>query len=501
MQTIQTVFNRFFPRESFQGKWLRDPRILFFFASSLFFVLMWVGVSRKNEFVYMVPLGMIFAIVALQDLRHLWMFSVIFLPFSMELQELIGMASITFPTDVTALALVGLITLKLASERGYDLPQYKHPIFVFMLIYLGWIFASSISSSIPVVSYKWFAATTWMVIAFWFVTSLIFYRLKYMYLFVTLVGVGFAIVVSFIFIKYGIQGRNIFGLRINPTPFFKDHTVFGTFPTLFIPFLSLFTFMREFPVKFRRLSAVLLGFMILGLLFSYSRGAWASSFASTALLFLFLNRGILKKYLTLILVAGAFFIAMILPDFLESVDNNKSVSRKSLGQHIASITNFKTDASNSERLNRWNCAIEMYRDRPVFGYGPGTYAFTYGRFQGMKDRTFESTNHGNIGTAHSEVLLALSEQGWPGAVLAFLLFLLPMALGIRGYFLAKQFQIKVLYLGATFGLFAYFLHSFVNNFLDQDKIGMPFYVFMAMITALDVYHRNKNRQEDRKTVI
>ena len=34
--------------------------------------------------------------------------------------------------------------------------------------------------------------------------------------------------------------------------------------------------------------------------------------------------------------------------------------------------NVSTDASNLERINRWNCAIRMYAERPFLGHGPGT---------------------------------------------------------------------------------------------------------------------------------
>jgi hypothetical protein len=37
------------------------------------------------------------------------------------------------------------------------------------------------------------------------------------------------------------------------------------------------------------------------------------------------------------------------------------------------------------------------------------------------------------------------------------------------------------------GLLTYDIHAFVNNFMDQDKVGGTFLVLMALITALDLY--------------
>ncbi len=56
------------------------------------------------------------------------------------------------------------------------------------------------------------------------------------------------------------------------------------------------------------------------------------------------------------------------------------------------MTNISSDASNLERINRWDCAISMFKERPFFGYGPGTYMFQYAKYQLKKNRTIISTN-------------------------------------------------------------------------------------------------------------
>jgi len=74
----------------------------------------------------------------------------------------------------------------------------------------------------------------------------------------------------------------------------------------------------------------------------------------------------------------------------------KVVSSSKFENHIKSISNITTDVSNTERLNRWSCAIRMFEEKPVFGWGPGTYMFKYAPFQLFKDRTIISTNRGNL---------------------------------------------------------------------------------------------------------
>src|SRR5205814_5156565 len=79
------------------------------------------------------------------------------------------------------------------------------------------------------------------------------------------------------------------------------------------------------------------------------------------------------------------------------LEKNKQQSATDFNKHLESISNIKTDASNRERLNRWNCAIRMFEQKPVLGWGPGTYQFNYAPFQFAKEKTDISTNRGDRG--------------------------------------------------------------------------------------------------------
>lgn len=63
----------------------------------------------------------------------------------------------------------------------------------------------------------------------------------------------------------------------------------------------------------------------------------------------------------------------------------------------------------------------MWEERPVMGWGPGTYQFNYAPFQKSDEMTIISTNAGDMGNAHSEYIGPLAEQGVPG--LTFILIL------------------------------------------------------------------------------
>jgi hypothetical protein len=36
----------------------------------------------------------------------------------------------------------------------------------------------------------------------------------------------------------------------------------------------------------------------------------------------------------------------------------------------------------------------------------------------------------------------------------------------------------------------YFIHGVLNNYLDTDKASVPFWGFIAVLVAIDIYHRD-----------
>ncbi|HKL07295.1 MAG TPA: hypothetical protein VJ896_00895, partial [Bacteroidales bacterium] len=55
-------------------------------------------------------------------------------------------------------------------------------------------------------------------------------------------------------------------------------------------------------------------------------------------------------------------------------------------------------------------------------------------------------------------------------------------------------EIKELTLYILLGLSTYFIHGFLNNFLDTDKASVPVWGFMAMLVALEVYHKKEEKK-------
>lgn len=227
-----------------------------------------------------------------------------------------------------------------------------------------------------------------------------------------------------------------------------------------------------------------------GLFFSYCRAAWISVVGAVGV-YVLIRIGMKVKWMILLFALGVGGFFAYQGEVLYSLEKNTQDSSYTLADQVKSISNISTDASNLERLNRWAAALRMWGERPVTGTGPGTYQFLYASYQRSYQLSTISTNSGDLGNAHSEYIGPLTEQGVPGALLVAAVFLATFVTGVRVYRTAKDPAVGRMALAFTLSLLTYYVHGVFNNFLDTDKLSVPFWAFTAAVVALDVYSEKK----------
>jgi O-antigen ligase len=234
--------------------------------------------------------------------------------------------------------------------------------------------------------------------------------------------------------------------------------------------------------------------LAIGLLLSYTRAAWISILFATFILALIL----LKIRFRYILVAGILAVIYFTGQrtaIVQRMERNRQVSSATLSEHVQSISNITTDESNLERLNRWNAALRMFRERPVFGWGPGTYMFKYAPFQVSSEKTGISTDFGDLGNAHSEYIGPLAESGMLGTISFSLVAILSLTTGFRVLAKIRSRKLKHITLGLILGFITYLVHGTLNNFLDTDKASALFWGFTAVFVSLDIRLKEFNAQD------
>lgn len=271
-------------------------------------------------------------------------------------------------------------------------------------------------------------------------------------------------------------------------PFYNDHTAYGAAIAMYLPFLFGFSFTKIYSPGVRFFVRICLGILFMGLILSYARAAWLSMIAAAGVWAIMRLRIRFKPLFITILISLSVLL-VFQNQILAYLERNTTESSANLIDHVSSMSNISSDASNLERLNRWSCAIRMFKDKPIFGYGPGTYMFQYAPYQLTGDRTIISTNSANGGNAHSEYLGPLAESGFLGPITVFLLIVVVLYSGINAYGRTTDKRLKTLVMSAILGLITYYIHGTMNNFLDTDKLSVAFWGFTAVIVAIDIHTR------------
>lgn len=438
---------------------------------------------------------LVIVFMAFFNLDKLMWFVVFSTPLSLNLEELdIGGIGMYLPTEPLMFGIMILFFLKLIHSPTLDMKIITHPVTLAIFINLVWIFITSMTSEMPVVSFKFLLARLWFVVCFYFIAIQLFkitsnYKI---YLWAYLIPLSFVVIYSFIRLAgYGFQEKPAHWVM---QPFFKDHTSYGAILAMYFPFLFLFTG-KSYPNYYKICSVLLIGIFSVGLIFSYTRAAWVSLIAAF-ILFLIYKYRVKFKVLLIVGVLGVIMLLFSWNSIIMSLERNNQDSSNNLSEHVESISNVSTDASNLERLNRWSSAWRMFKERPFFGWGPGTYVFQYAPFQLSNEATIISTNAGENGNAHSEYIGPLAESGVIGSLSIILIIVLVYYRGSLLYHKLPKGELKNVVLATLLGLLTYVVHGLMNNYLDTDKASVPFWGFIALIVAIDIYH---NKSLDSKT--
>ena len=468
--------------------------------SLLFVALNGFLIYKGIYFLPLLPFALFFILLAFTSLDKLVLMIVFFVPLSIPLSFLVKdlPVDLSLPSEPLLAGAMLLFFIKYLRGEYADLKILRHPVTLAIYFSLAWMFVTTLTSSDIVVSAKYLLARMWFVTSFYLLAAIIFQERKYLSRYSWLYIISFSFVVVYTLIRHSTYGLdNQMMAHRMMQPFYKDHTSYGATLAMLLPvMLALLSNMKKESVNARFLMILLILFYAFATVFSYTRAAWLSLAVG---LFIWLLIRLRIRFMFIILATGAMIAVFLMfqTQIMLRAERNRQQSSGKLSEHVESMSNVSTDQSNLERINRWSCALRMWEERPVFGFGPGTYQFKYARFQRSYEKTEISTDFGNRGTAHSEYLGPLAESGLLG-MLSFIIIIISIILtGIRVYYTARDAYIRRYALGVLIGFITYCVHGFLNNFLDTDKSSALFWGFAAMLVAMDLYHRGAMEEEKR----
>ena len=479
---------------------LKNTYVFYFVIISYILINAYVLLFAKDMFYLfnLLPFAILIILLAIFDIEKIMYIMVFSTPLAISLKELgynEGL-NLSLPAEPLMIGITLIYFLNELSTGVTDKRILKHPITIIIFIQLLWIFITMLSSELPVISIKFILARLWFLTSCYFICTELFKKKKAILYHLLFYAVALAIVAIITSIKHASYAFDEKIADWIVSPFYNDHTAYGAALAMYIPLMCGILFMKNISKFIKMLCLALLVIFIISIIISFARAGWLSLVVSLAVLASLLLKIKFRTILFTIIGAVVIFLSFQ-AEVLMILGRNNTDSDGDITANIESMSNISTDASNLERLNRWSCALQMFEERPVLGFGPGTYQFLYAPFQKSSQKTIISTNFGDKGNAHSEYLGPLCEQGLLGALIVVALVLAVMFLGYRLVYTVKDKSMRVLTIAVLMGMSTYFVHGFLNNFLDTDKASVPFWGFLAILVCIDVYYKDEQPEGEK----
>ncbi len=469
---------------------------ILYLLSAVFIGLNCYLVYREIYWLMLLPFLLVILYLYFYSLDKILLLITMLTPLAINITQFEFNVGVSIPTEPLMLGVLLVFIVKLFYTDNFDKKIWTHPMTIVIGLQLIWMLVTSVTSDLPMVSFKHLLARLWFVIPFYLLGIALFKKLPNIPLFIWCYTLPLIVVIGYTTYHHSLWGFNEEQGHWVMEPFYNDHTIYGAIIALFIPLFVGMIIDKESGKTMRFFSVIVLGILLIALVLSFSRAAWLSLAFVLGILILVVFKIKFRWIFSSALLVGLVFYLFSF-EILDRLEKNQQGPSANFVEHLRSVSNISTDNSNLERINRWQSALRMFSERPFFGYGPGTYQFEYAPFQRAREKTLISTNAGDKGNAHSEYIGPLAEQGFIGMMLVFLVVATFIVTAMRVYKNTDQKHVKIMSLSLMLALLTYFVHGIMNNFLDTDKASVPVWGFIAAIVALDIYHKRKETPKEK----
>ncbi len=249
---------------------------------------------------------------------------------------------------------------------------------------------------------------------------------------------------------------------------FTNYSVYGAFTAIFF-LVCLSRLLFDNGIYDRVLWTAWFVCFGMGLLMCFSRGVWLSVIVAVGFMLLQLGRGVTHKKIVFIGAAGVILVVCLsLPGVYDIV-----IERVSSAVDVSY-------ASNRARLLRWGQALVMFLESPILGKGYGAFAMLYEEDVALVG---SYTAQYQLG-AHSEYLQVMAELGVVGLGVWIWLNFAFLRYGFRALRTIDDGFYRSIVIGLMAAEVSLMVHFTVNNLLNGDAIGVPFWGIYGLLPAV-----------------
>jgi putative inorganic carbon (HCO3(-)) transporter len=214
---------------------------LFYIVSALFILLnAYFLVKKHSMIINALPLALGIVLLAIFAFDKLLYLVVFFTPLSLSLSEIMpGLSFDMFlPTEPLLFGILLIFILKFFATGKFYRDILRHPVTLAIYLSLFWILLTSLTSTMPIVSLKFFLSRIWFIVGFYLIAAKLFESGKNIEKFVWIYIIPLLMVIFYATYRhmgYGLWDKQAAHFVVNP--FYNDHTAYGAIIAMYLPFL------------------------------------------------------------------------------------------------------------------------------------------------------------------------------------------------------------------------------------------------------------------------
>src|SRR5690554_6572427 len=198
------------------------------------------------------------------------------LSFSFENIQALGGVGFYLPTEPLLVGIMLMYITQIAAGLREAKELMRHPLTIAILLYLTWMVITALTSTMPVVSFKFLLSRLWFILVIYFMMNHFFKDEKFIYKFIKAFIIGMTIAIIYTLYAHWRNGFSETAAHWVMWPFFKDHTSYGAIIALFYPLVIYAAYKSRKMSVDQFLSFGIFVVFTIGLILSYTRAAWVS---------------------------------------------------------------------------------------------------------------------------------------------------------------------------------------------------------------------------------
>ena len=390
------------------------------------------------------------------------------------------------PSEPLMWLVVGLGALYfIANINKVQLKAIMHPSSLMLLIVFTWTLLTTFFSSQPLISLKYTIAKTWYIIPFFFMPLYLFRNRGYANNWIKVITGLTSLTLIIILFRQFLMGFGFSDVNKLLNPFYRNHVTYACMIGVVFPFILYFR-RTAINVQWKRLLSVAVVIFLIGIFFSYTRAAIIAVMACLAwqivVRFKLTRLAIIISLIGALSVGSYFFSQNRYLDY--APDYYRTITHKNFDDLLTATYKLE-DISTMERVYRWVAGYHMMLDRPIMGFGPGSFYETYKKYTVNSFQTYVSDNPEKSGM-HNYYFMLIVEQGWIGLLLWVIWIVYLLILGERLWHKTNGKEDKHLIIACLMTMVFVLMISLMNDMIETDKVGPIFFICASILTLLGI---------------